>query len=643
MGTVVEIKKFDSSIAENGCGDCQFNRQGTCSILRSFAEGGCDLFVERSDAAPIKRIEIRNGLKIGITHDPGDLRYSKSMMAGYGHVRGTYGQGEDGKAVDVYLGADLNSPKIYKVRQIDPATGEIDEHKYFVGFNSTKKVKDTFCYHAGSDRFGGVEPASDAELSAYRQDAIRRDGCGCSSVEELLESGVVEISAGLGYALQKADPDFLGEIAREVLEQKFPEPIAEILSAVKTETGVRGVFATLDQKYNFASKGWRIMGWKKRTCDPILSPNRVTAWISSPQELDGAADPSLFIKPEDIQILPIEIALNKDSVREDAKKIGRATWVHRSATEDLSDEQRSHLSKAREIAGTKARGANLYKFNGDKVSFLFYPNFESETNPALFKSVVVDVNSGSISEREASKQNPPILHRKETFVSKSDPNYEKYRQQTLSQEQKGYLKNTSKIGTKKGFEEAKLDESATEIANATDRPGGVFGGEPVVYRQAKKLASKSDKILDFGAGKEAVYTQKLRDLGYTVTAYDFGDNVGEIHDRNALLKKYDVVLASNVLNVQSTEESLNKTLSQIKNSTSGFAIVNYPDSPRKLGLSTEDFKQRLNKYFDAESIGSNVWKITPKGDRSDSIYSFQDMVSKENPTPKRKRENKGFG
>ena len=118
---------------------------------------------------PIKRVLNWHGLSIGVTHDKGDLRYNKTMKAGYGHIRRSYGHAEDAKAIDVYI-KNPNSPSLWKVRQLNTATGEIDETKYFLGFDSPKEVRDCYYYHAGLDRFGGVEKCDPTELNQYRQD-----------------------------------------------------------------------------------------------------------------------------------------------------------------------------------------------------------------------------------------------------------------------------------------------------------------------------------------------------------------------------------------------------------------------------------------------------------------------------------------
>ncbi|HET8686141.1 MAG TPA: anti-CBASS Acb1 family protein, partial [Methanosarcina sp.] len=123
---------------------------------------------------PIKRVVNWQGLNIGVTHDPGDMRYNKTMMTGYGHIRGSYGAAEDSKAIDVYI-QDPASSDFWKVRQLNPVSGELDETKYFIGFDNARAVKDCFEYHAGRDRFGGVERCNPTELNQYRQDKDELD------------------------------------------------------------------------------------------------------------------------------------------------------------------------------------------------------------------------------------------------------------------------------------------------------------------------------------------------------------------------------------------------------------------------------------------------------------------------------------
>lgn len=112
----------------------------------------------------------------------------------------------------------------------------------------------------------------------------------------------------------------------------------------------------------------------------------------------------------------------------------------------------------------------------------------------------------------------------------------------------------------------------------TARKAGYIGqGPTIVTRLIQEIAQKKDKILDFGAGY-CRQTQILRDQGFNVTSYDFGP------DRTALRSEYDIVMVSNVLNIQASELSLITTLWQIRDTMAvdAIAIMNYPVSPRYL-------------------------------------------------------------
>lgn len=116
----------------------------------------------------------------------------------------------------------------------------------------------------------------------------------------------------------------------------------------------------------------------------------------------------------------------------------------------------------------------------------------------------------------------------------------------------------------------------------------------------RDIISKNDIVLDFGAGKNAIQALRLQDEGYKVVAYDFGKNLNpSIHDPDALSRQYDLVYASNVINVQSSLKMLHETLSQIISvlKPQGKFIANYPKDPRMLGLSEERMIKELKKYF----------------------------------------------
>jgi hypothetical protein len=150
-----------------------------------------------------------------------------------------------------------------------------------------------------------------------------------------------------------------------------------------------------------------------------------------------------------------------------------------------------------------------------------------------------------------------------------------------------------------------------QIANATCRSYGasVFNKDGeirvIVPKYVFKCINKEHSILDFGAGKDANHTKWLNANGFNITAWEFGDNFVEgVHDKNALNKQYDVIMASNILNVQSSLDMLIKTLTQIRSCLleDGMFVCNYPASPRKLVINANDVAAIIASVFKGYEI-----------------------------------------
>jgi N12 class adenine-specific DNA methylase len=93
--------------------------------------------------------------------DPSGKPWSVIMPADYGYVRRT--KGADGDQVDVYLGPHAHEAKthpVWVVDQIDPATGEFDEHKAMIGYPSEGTAlaayEAAFSDESGRARIGAV-------------------------------------------------------------------------------------------------------------------------------------------------------------------------------------------------------------------------------------------------------------------------------------------------------------------------------------------------------------------------------------------------------------------------------------------------------------------------------------------------------
>ena len=132
-----------------------------------------------------------------------------------------------------------------------------------------------------------------------------------------------------------------------------------------------------------------------------------------------------------------------------------AIYVHESALESLPPLLRLYEGCARGYIG-RVDGANLVKLHTvePKVSYLSYPDFDSDPHPALASSMTVHLQTFRVRERDyTTSQNPPILHRKETFVAAEHPLRAKFARLTRQEESKGLYEAPAQIGTCRGWDE----------------------------------------------------------------------------------------------------------------------------------------------------------------------------------------------
>lgn len=153
-------------------------------------------------------------------------------------------------------------------------------------------------------------------------------------------------------------------------------------------------------------------------------------------------------------------------------------------------------------------------------------------------------------------------------------------------------------------------QKCTKKAASTSRDSGAVGNNPLVYKLFRTIAKEESfsgkiKCLDFGAGKTAKHTKKLRKEGFNVTAFDLPENMNpDVHDVKALSRTYDIVLLSNVLNVWPSVEDISDVLKQIYSvmHMGSMLICNFPKDPRHSHLTNEDFLSLLKKLFYSVSV-----------------------------------------
>ena len=145
------------------------------------------------------------------------------------------------------------------------------------------------------------------------------------------------------------------------------------------------------------------------------------------------------------------------------KRTPSALYVHESAKGTLPPLLRLYEGCARGYIG-RVEGANVIKLHTDepRVSYLSYPEFESDPHPALAKGMTVHLQTFRVRERNyLGSGNPPILHRKETFLAPDHPLHGKFSRLTRQEESKGLYEDTAYIGTRRGWEQVLSEKGLT--------------------------------------------------------------------------------------------------------------------------------------------------------------------------------------
>ncbi len=136
------------------------------------------------------------------------------------------------------------------------------------------------------------------------------------------------------------------------------------------------------------------------------------------------------------------------------KKLPDSLYIHTDYIQELAPILRVFVGCATAFAG-ELKEANIIKINKikRKISFMNYIDFDDNPHPALSRSIVIDLMKFTVKEWIQSVENPPILHRKETFVGESHPGYSKFCKLTKQEEKAGLLSTDRFIGRRNNWSE----------------------------------------------------------------------------------------------------------------------------------------------------------------------------------------------
>jgi len=166
------------------------------------------------------------------------------------------------------------------------------------------------------------------------------------------------------------------------------------------------------------------------------------------------------------------------AVAEVGKLTPEALYVHVSAMGRLPALLRVYEGCATTLAGS-VDGANLVKLNRlkPKVSYMSYPDFERAPHPALAESVVASIRELRVDVRDyRDRDNPPVLHRKELFLSSDHPLRERFARLTTQEERFGLFEDSESIGTAAGWAAALSGRGLTLRGHRVVRTNGAAAG-----------------------------------------------------------------------------------------------------------------------------------------------------------------------
>ncbi len=131
----------------------------------------------------------------------------------------------------------------------------------------------------------------------------------------------------------------------------------------------------------------------------------------------------------------------------------QALYVHTSALAALPPLLRVYEGCGRTLSGTvdEATIIKLHRLKS-QASYLEYPDFDADPHPTLATVVIARLGVMDITFKDfRDSENPPILHRKETFVEADYPGRDKFARLTRQEERHGLFEEPHMIGTREGW------------------------------------------------------------------------------------------------------------------------------------------------------------------------------------------------
>lgn len=312
------------------------------------------------------------------------------------------------------------------------------------------------------------------------------------------------------------------------------------------------------------------------------------------------------------------------------KSLPDAVYVHISALDNLPEHLNAVVTKILKGLKIEKGSWNVLKLmkRDFRIALLNYPDFDNYAYPALQQSTNIDLERLSVRTTSyESSTNPPILHRKEMFVSNDYPQFDLFRDITLEGEKAGLFENTRSIGFRENWSRLVkskglfLDGSGrlvhqpkqtNEIQHEVEVLRHLTAIERNKLSAPMQLLAKHGyldgeyTIFDYGCGK-GDDARELEAHGLDISSYD------PVYHPEGQIIESDIVNLGFVINVIEDKEERVDTLSRAFSITNKALVVSAmlggeslirQFTPYKDGVITS--KNTFQKYYSQTELKSFI-------------------------------------
>jgi len=116
-----------------------------------------------------------HGMDITIENPKGSIRsgtdddgndWSNKIKSHYGYFKQT--EGKDGDHIDTFIGANPDSKKVFVVDQVNPKTGEFDESKVMLGYNSIEEARKGYLENY-DEGWKGLSNITESDIEPFKK------------------------------------------------------------------------------------------------------------------------------------------------------------------------------------------------------------------------------------------------------------------------------------------------------------------------------------------------------------------------------------------------------------------------------------------------------------------------------------------